>query len=98
MPTPPQPVIITAATTLKARALIGSEWSAVNEAFFYLTGTQAAATANLTISEIHYHPEGTGQGDAEFIEFTNTGATTVSLPGTGAEAGTMVRTPSASDA
>lgn len=79
--TTPQPVVITAATALKTRALVGSEWSAVNEAFFYLTGTQAAATANLTLSEIHYHPEGAGQGDAEFIEFKNTSAATVNLTG-----------------
>ena len=81
VPVTPQPIIINAAATLKARARTGSEWSAVNEASFYLTGTQAAATANLTLSEIHYNPEGSGQGDAEFLEFKNTGANAVDMTG-----------------
>ena len=81
VPTTPQPVIINAAAVLRARALSGSEWSAVNEASFYLTGTQPAGTANVTVSEIHYHPEGTGQGDNEFIEFANTGANPVDMTG-----------------
>ncbi|MEO0017635.1 MAG: hypothetical protein RLZZ522_918, partial [Verrucomicrobiota bacterium] len=79
--TTPQPVLITAATVLKARALSGGEWSAVNEASFFLAGTQPATTANLTVSEIHYHPEGDGLGDAEFIEFANTGANSVDMTG-----------------
>ncbi len=81
VPVTPQPIIISAATTLKARARTGIEWSAVNEASFYLTGTQAASTANLTLSEIHYNPGGAGQGDAEFIEFRNTGANAVDMTG-----------------
>ncbi len=76
-----QPVLISAATVLKVRALNGSEWSAVNEASFYLTGTQPAATANVAVAEIHYHPEGSGQGDAEFIEFANTGPNSVDMAG-----------------
>ncbi|MCU0780636.1 MAG: lamin tail domain-containing protein, partial [Akkermansiaceae bacterium] len=74
-------VTINSPTTLKARALVGTEWSAVNEATFYLTGTQPASAANLTLTEIHYHPEGSGQGDAEFLEFTNTGETAINLDG-----------------
>ena len=77
----PSHQFINSATTVKARALVGNEWSAVNEASFYLTGTQPASTANLTLSEIHYHPEGTGQGDAEFLEFKNTSSNPVDLTG-----------------
>ncbi len=76
-----QPILITSATTLKTRALLGAEWSAINEAPFYLTGTQPAATANLTLTEIQYNPEGAGAGDAEFLEFQNTGASAVDVSG-----------------
>ncbi len=77
----PQSIVITGPTTVKARARFRSEWSAVNEATFYLPGTQLAATANLTLDEIHYHPAGTGQDDAEFLEFLNPGASAVDLAG-----------------
>ena len=77
----PSHQFLSSATTLKARALVGTEWSAVNEASFYLTGTQPASTANLTLSEIQYRPEGTGQGDAEFLEFKNTGSNPVDMTG-----------------
>ena len=81
VPVTPQPIFINGPTTLKARARNGSEWSAVNDATFYLTGTQTASTANFTLSEIHYHPEGAGQGDCEFLEFKNTGANAVDTNG-----------------
>ncbi|MFN0127998.1 MAG: lamin tail domain-containing protein, partial [Verrucomicrobiales bacterium] len=71
-PITPQPIVIEAAAVLKARARLGNEWSAVNEAAFFLTGTQPAGAASLTLTEIHYHPEGEGKGDTEFLEFTNT--------------------------
>lgn len=76
-----QPIVINGPVTLKARAKTGAEWSAVNEATFYLTGTQPAGTANLTLTEIHYNPEGTGQGDCEFLEFKNTGSTAMDTNG-----------------
>lgn len=79
MPVTPQPILINSAALLKARARVGTEWSGLNEASFYLTGTQPASTANLTISEIHYNPE--GAGGAEFIEFMNTGANPVDANG-----------------
>ncbi len=77
----PQPIVINGPGTLNARAKVGAEWSAVNEATFYLTGTQTAGTSNITLSEIHYNPEGSGQGDCEFIEFHNTGASAVNMDG-----------------
>ncbi|HWB03161.1 MAG TPA: lamin tail domain-containing protein [Verrucomicrobiales bacterium] len=79
--TTPSPIIINGPTTLKARVLVGAEWSPVNEASFVLTGTQPAATNNLTLSEIHYNPEGTGQGDNEFLEFKNTSTAPVDVSG-----------------
>ncbi len=81
LPVTPQPIVITGPVTLKTRAKSGSEWSAVNDAAFYLTGTQPAGTANFTLTEIHYHPEGAGQGDCEFLEFRNTGTTAVNPDG-----------------
>jgi hypothetical protein len=77
----PAPLLINSPVTLKARALNGAEWSAINEASFVLTGTQPAATANLTLTEIHYNPEGAGQGDNEFIEFRNTATAPVDVSG-----------------
>ncbi len=87
-PITPQPIVIEQAVTLRARALAGNEWSGLNEAAFVLTGTQPASAASLALSEIHYHPEGEGQGDAEFLEFTNTADHVIDL--TGVSIGTAV--------
>ncbi|MES2707465.1 MAG: lamin tail domain-containing protein [Verrucomicrobiota bacterium] len=81
LPLTPQPIVLNAAATLKTRALSGTEWSGLNEASFALTGTQPASPGNVVISEIHYHPEGDGQGDNEFVEFLNTAAVPVSMDG-----------------
>ena len=75
-----QPLAINGPTQVKARARSAAgDWSGINEASFVLLGTRAAATDNLTLSEIHYHPE--GDGDAEFLEFLNTSAAPVDLTG-----------------
>jgi hypothetical protein len=55
-------------TTVKARALVGQEWSALAEASF-VVGTQASQE-NLVISELHYNPLGPSEG-GEFIELMN---------------------------
>lgn len=75
----PQPIVIQDAATLKTRARVGNEWSALNEASFFLSGTEPASVASLNLTEIHYHPEGAGQGDAEFLEFTNTAAHAIDM-------------------
>lgn len=76
----PQPLIINGPTQVKVRARSAAgDWSGVNEASFVLLGTRPAATDNLTISEIHYHPE--GDGDSEFLEFFNPAAAPVDLSG-----------------
>ncbi|MDB4429430.1 lamin tail domain-containing protein [Akkermansiaceae bacterium] len=78
--------------TLKARAYdsTNEEWSALTSAFFSIDSEPASA-ANLTISEIHYHPAepsaaaevaiSTDRDDFEFIELLNRGAKTIDLTG-----------------
>lgn len=70
-----QPIVINGPTLVRTRARTGAEWSAINEAAFFLTGTEAASAANLTLTEIQYNPEGAGEEDDEFLEFKNTSAT-----------------------
>ena len=58
---------------IKARALFGTNWSALNEASFVV----GSLTVPLAITELMYNPVG---GDAyEFIELQNTGALPLSL-------------------
>ena len=64
---------------IKTRVLNGTEWSALNEATFITD--EPASSANLVISEIHYHPSDTQNGDAEFIELMNISDTRISLSG-----------------
>jgi hypothetical protein len=66
--------------TVKARALNGGEWSALNEADFF----RAQAAPGLVISEIMYHPPNIGavNGDEfEFLELYNSSSTTLDLSG-----------------
>ncbi|MBP7049513.1 MAG: lamin tail domain-containing protein [Phycisphaerae bacterium] len=67
------PMNLTKSACVKARALSGSTWSALNEAV-YSVGPVAE---NLRVSEILYHPE--GDPNAEFIELTNVGDETIHL-------------------
>lgn len=66
---------------VRARALVGSEWSALEEATFIVASAEGA----LRISEIHYHPSEPPAGspfegkDFEFLELVNTGAETLDL-------------------
>jgi hypothetical protein len=82
------PLFMTETGTLKARALDGGQWSALNEALF-IVDAEIASPANLAITEINYRPlpptpqeEEAGlnsRSDFEFIELTNIGATDVDL-------------------
>ena len=74
-------VPIDATTTVRARSLDGGEWSALSEATF-LTGIPAA-TDNLAISEIHYHPSDSDGELSEFIELMNISDQVVNLAGVG---------------
>jgi hypothetical protein len=66
------PVPLTTGTTLRARALSGGVWSALNEATF-------SPVSPLRITELLYNPAG-GVG-AEFLEIRNIGSSPVSLSG-----------------
>lgn len=64
--------------TVKARAKLGSEWSALTEALFTIDAVPAAP-GNLAISEIHYNPA--GSDETEFVELVNISASRVNLAG-----------------
>jgi hypothetical protein len=72
-------VTVNATTTVKARTLVGSTWSAVTEATFVVS----QGSGGIVISEINYHPyaptpaesaavPGIGEDDFDFIEVLNT--------------------------
>jgi hypothetical protein len=66
-------------TILKARVKHNKEWSALQEAAFFLAEEDYQG---LVISEIHYHPEDQGDIDGdeyEFLELYNAGDTPVNL-------------------
>ncbi len=67
------PVPLSTGVTLRARALSGGEWSALNEATF-------SPASPLRITELLYNPLG-GVVGAEFLEIRNIGASPVSLAG-----------------
>lgn len=55
-----------------------SNWSGLTEAFFTVNGIASLLPTDITISEIHYNPDG-GSENAEFIELLNTGTRPVNL-------------------
>lgn len=55
-----------------------TNWSGQTEAFFTVTGIAPLLPADITISEIHYNPDG-GSENTEFLELLNTGARPVNL-------------------
>ena len=70
-----QPLALDSSTIVKARALFGNNWSALNEATFTVEGLLPA----LHITEIMYNPQG---GDAyEFLELRNDEATPLDVSG-----------------
>lgn len=72
------PVILPGSVRLKARALTGSNWSALHEATFAV----GPVAEGLRLTEIMYHPIDTGEPadpNAEYIELTNIGAETIDL-------------------
>ncbi|MBC8217068.1 MAG: lamin tail domain-containing protein, partial [Planctomycetes bacterium] len=66
------PITLTGTSNVKARALNGSTWSALNEANFSI----GPVVENLRITEIMYNPP---NADEEFIELENIGAETINL-------------------
>ncbi|MDB4328368.1 lamin tail domain-containing protein, partial [Akkermansiaceae bacterium] len=72
-------VILNESVEVKARTLSNGIWSALTHAAFYV-GTVPASSANLVISELHYHPLSDDEGE-EFVELMNIGAEAVDLRG-----------------
>ncbi len=73
-------IIIDESLTLKARALDGTNWSALVEAPFTLIQT----FTDLALTEIMYHPPDTGSfdgSDLEYIELKNIGTAELDLSG-----------------
>ncbi len=82
------PITLSQSTLIKARALSGSDWSALSEAWFYV-GTPASAS-NLVITEINYNPPEPSAAELaalpgvtaqrfEFIELLNVADTWIDL-------------------
>ncbi len=67
-------------TVIKARAYNAGtkEWSAVSETFFQV-GADAVPAGWLTVSELHFNPQ--GDDDGEFIELMNAGTGAINLRG-----------------
>jgi len=66
------PVTLSVSTPVKARAINGATWSALNEAVFSV----GPVAENLRISEMMYHP---ADPNTEYIELTNIGTETINL-------------------
>jgi len=72
------PVRLDESTQIKARAVIGGRWSALNEAAFAV----GPVVESLRISEIMYHPQETGNPNdpnTEYVELMNIGRAAVNL-------------------
>ena len=75
-----EPIAINSPTTVRARVLIGTNWSAIMEHVFF----PPQDFSKLLITEIMYHPPGVGAVDSdeyEFVELKNAGTNTLSLAG-----------------
>ncbi len=66
------PIPLTVSTRVKARALSGGVWGALNEATFAV----GPVAESVRISEIMYHPS---DPNAEYVELTNVGPVAVNL-------------------
>jgi hypothetical protein len=72
------PIRLQESTQIKARALIGGRWSALNEAVFAI----GPVAESLRISEIMYHPLETGNPNdpnTEYVELVNIGVEAINL-------------------
>ncbi|HIG31309.1 MAG TPA: hypothetical protein EYQ50_27285 [Verrucomicrobiales bacterium] len=82
------PLFMAETGKLRARALDGGEWSALNEGFFFVD-VDVASNQNLVISEIAYRPLGPSVAEKEagfnagsqfeFLELTNIGTVDIDL-------------------
>jgi len=69
------PVILNESTRVRARSLNAGRWSALNDATFSV----GPVAESLRISEIMYHPAGTDDPNAEYVELTNIGTEAIQL-------------------
>jgi hypothetical protein len=72
------PITLSRSSVVKARALSGSTWSALNEAVFAV----GPVAQSLRVSEIMYHPAETGNPNdpnTEYIELTNIANQSINL-------------------
>lgn len=74
------PVILNGSVQIMARtrSTVDSSWGTLRDAIFSV-GAQPPTAAGLTISEIHYNPD--GADDLEFIELANRGSSNINLTG-----------------
>jgi len=80
------PLVINSTVTIRARVLIGTNWSALLESVFY----PPQDLSKLLITEIMYNPPAFGllSGDeVEFLELKNTGTSPINLSGLSFTAG-----------
>jgi hypothetical protein len=68
---------INAVKKIRARAKSATDWSALHEATFTPGTLDVASSANICLTEIHYHP----LAGSEFIELMNVGPNAVDLGG-----------------
>ncbi len=68
-----EPIALTESAHVKARALDGGTWSALNEVTFSV----GPVAQNLRITELMYHPD--NDPNDEYVELTNTGNETINL-------------------
>ena len=88
-------LFLTSNTIVKARALSGTTWSGLVEAFFTVDGAPAVSPGEVTISEIHYNPS---PGlETEFVELMNISDHAINLRGCRLSAGFPCRFPAARD-
>ncbi|MES2706322.1 MAG: lamin tail domain-containing protein [Verrucomicrobiota bacterium] len=72
------PVALSGSSTVNARVLNGTTWSALSSAFFTVD-TVPASAANLVVSQLSYNPP-SGNG-YEYIEFMNIGTSAIDFTG-----------------
>ena len=73
-----QPIVLKQSARVKARALAGTTWSALNEAVFAV----GPVAESVRLTEIMYHPQDAGDPNdpnTEYIEMTNVGSEAVRL-------------------
>ncbi|MCC6234766.1 MAG: lamin tail domain-containing protein [Verrucomicrobiales bacterium] len=77
--TPAPSLVLSRPTLFRARTRVGSDWSALAEAYLVPDSTPNVSSHHLALTEIHYHPADSDA--AEFLEFFNPTAQHLDLSG-----------------